>query len=289
METFLNIIINGLLLGGLYSLIAMGLSLQYGVARILNVSHGEFIMVGALSTWFLYTAFDINPLIVVTICGPIVFIVGYILHRTMFKYLLSTSPNTGIFESRSLLASFGLLFIIQNLAIIAWGGSEIRSYSYLVTSINIGGAMIETRRLVLFAFAIAIGVGFYIFLAKTRLGKAIRAAAQDPTTAGLMGVNVNSVLAICFGFGAAMAGIAGVLFSLIFPVHPAIGLPYTIIAIIIVVLGGLGNIPGAFIGGLILGIVGRAVTQVDANLALVAYYAIFILLLILRPRGIMGK
>ena len=288
MVTFLDVVIAGLLLGGLYALIAMGLSLQYGVARVLNVSHGEFIMLGGLSTWSLFTVFHINPLIAVAISGPAAFILGYIIHRTIFKRLLTTSGSPAVFESNSMLASFGLMFIIQNMAFIAWG-AEIRSYSYLRFPVNIAGALFGANRLVTVGFAIAIGLAFYIFLARTHMGKAIRAAAQDPTTAGLMGVNINLVLAICFGLGAALAGIAGTLISISYPVNAAMGLEYTVIAIIVVVLGGMGSIPGSFIGGFILGIIGSVVTYFEPGLALAAYYVIFVVLLLLRPTGLMGK
>jgi len=288
MVTFLDILIAGLLLGGLYALIAMGLSLQYGVARVLNVAHGEFIMMGGLATWSLYTVFGINPLICIVICGPIAFILGYLVHSTLFKHLLNKSASTAIFESKSMLASFGLLFIIQNVSFLAWG-PEIRGYTYLATTVDIAGALFGTRRLVTLGFAIIIGLAFYMFLARTRIGKAIRAAAQDPSTAGLMGVNINLVLALCFGLGATMAGIAGVLISISYPVHAAMGLEYTIIAIIVVVLGGLGSIPGSFIGGFILGIIGSIVTYFEPGLALVSYYIIFIVLLMVRPTGILGK
>ena len=144
--TILDIVIAGLLLGGLYALIAMGLSLQYGVARVLNISHGEFIMLGALTTWTLYTAFDINPLVALAVCAPLGFILGFVIHRTIFKRLLETSASSGIFESNSMLASFGLLFIIQNLALISWG-SDIKSYSYLAVPVNLGGALFGANRL----------------------------------------------------------------------------------------------------------------------------------------------
>jgi branched-chain amino acid transport system permease protein len=285
---FLDIVIAGLLLGGLYALIAMGLSLQYGVARVLNISHGEFIMLGALTTWTLYTVFDINPLLGLVVCGPIAFILGFILHRTLFKRLLATSASLGIFEGNSMLASFGLLFIIRNLALIFWG-SDTKGYSYLAFPVDLGGALFGANRLVTLGFAVLIGVAFYIFLAQTRLGKAIRAAAQDPTTAGLLGVNINLVLAVCFGFGAAMAACAGMLISMSFPVQPFIGMEYTVIAIIVVVLGGMGSIPGSFIGGFILGLIGSITASIEPGLALVAYYVIFVLLLLLKPTGLMGK
>lgn len=286
--TILDVVIAGLLLGGLYALIAMGLSLQYGVARVLNIGHGEFMMVGAFLTWFLYTVFNINPLLSLVICGPLLFIIGFLLHRTMFRRLRASSATMGAYEGSSMLAAFGLLFIIQNIALIIWG-SKISGYSYLASTVNIGGALFAANRLVTLAFAIVIGLAFYLFLARTRLGKAIRAAAQDPTTAGLMGVNINQVLAICFGLGAAMAGLAGLLISMCYPINAAMGLEYTIIAIIVVVLGGLGSIPGSFIGGFILGIIGSIVIYLQPGLALVSYYVIFIILLLVKPTGILGK
>jgi branched-chain amino acid transport system permease protein len=286
--TILDIVIGGLLMGGIYALIAMGLSLQYGVARVLNIAHGEFIMVGAFGTWMLYTAFGINPLVSLVIVGPLIFIIGFLLHRTLFRSLLQSSPSLPAFEGSSLLATFGLLYIIQNIALIVWGSAS-RAYAYLASPVNLGGAIFQTNRLVTLGFAVAIGLAFYIFLARTRLGKAIRAAAQDPATAGLMGVNISQVLALCFGFGALMAGLAGVLYSMCFPIQATMGLGYTVIAIIVVVLGGLGSIPGSFIGGFVLGIIGSAVNYIEPSLTVAAFYFIFIILLMIRPKGIMGK
>ncbi len=288
METVLNVAVAGLLLGGIFALISVGLSLQYGVARVLNVAHGEFIMIGAFVTWVLYTEFGINPLLCMVIVGPAIFVIGFILYRTMFNYIRIKAPSPDAFEGNSILAAFGLLFVIQYIALTLWG-SNIHGYTYLAFPIHLGTVTIAANRLVTLGFAVGISFVFYIFLARTRLGKAIRSAAQDPATASLMGVNIKRVLAICFGLGALMAGIAGVLLSMTYPVNANMGLHYTIIAIIVVVLGGMGSIVGSFIGGFILGIVGSIVSYFDPGLALVAYYAIFILLLLVRPKGIMGK
>jgi len=285
--TILDIVIAGLLMGGIYALIAVGLSLQYGVARVLNISHGEFIMLGAFATWMLFTV-GVNPLVSLVICSPVVFLIGFFLHRTLFRSLLNSSPSLDVFEGKSMLASFGLLFIIQNVAILVWG-ADIKGYSYLSYGVSLGGAIFAANRLVTLLFAVVIGAAFYLFLASTRLGKAIRAAAQDPATAGLMGVNINQVLALCFGFGAIMAGFAGALLSMCYPIKATMGLEYTIIAIIVVVLGGLGSIVGSFIGGFMLGLIGSIVTYIEPSLALVAYYVIFILLLLAKPTGILGK
>ena len=286
--TILDIAIGGLLLGGIYALIAMGLSLQYGVARVLNIAHGEFIMIGAFGTWTLYTVVGINPLVCLAIVGPIIFIIGFLLHQTLFTRLRIAAPNPGAYEASSLLAAFGLLFVIQNLALLGWG-ADFRAYSYLNFGVNIWGAIFSANKLVILGFAVGIGVAFYLFLIRTRIGKAIRSAAQDPQTASLMGVNINRVLAICFGLGAVMAGFAGTLLSMRVPINPAMGMHYTIIAIIVIVLGGLGSIPGSFIGGFILGIIGEVVTHFEPSLSLAAYYFIFMLLLLVRPKGIFGK
>ena len=286
--TFLDIVIAGLLMGGIYALIAVGLSLQYGVARVLNISHGEFIMIGAFGTWMLYKMVGINPLITLAMCGPVLFLIGFFLHKTLFRSLLASSTSADIFEAKSMLASFGLLFIIQNIAILIWS-ADIKSYSYLNYGVNLGGALFAANRLVTLLFAVVISAAFYLFLAFTRLGKGIRAAAQDPRTAGLMGVNINQVLALCFGFGAVMAGFAGGLLSMCYPITTTMGMEYTIIAIIVVVLGGLGSIVGSFIGGFLLGIIGSIVTYIEPGLAMVSYYVIFTVLLLVRPTGILGK
>lgn len=286
--TILDIVIAGLLLGGIYALTAMGLSLQYGVARVLNIAHGEFIMLGAFATWALYTTVRLNPLISLVIAGPIIFVASFFLHKTLFKRLLNSSETMDIFESKSMLASFGLLFVIQNIAILVWD-ADIKGYSFLAHGITIAGAVFAANRLVTLVFALLIGGIFYLILARTRLGKAIRAAAEDPETAGLMGVNINQVLALCFGFGAMMAGFSGVLLSMCYPIRATMGLEYTIIAIIVVALGGMGSIAGSFIGGFILGVVGSIVTSIEPSLSLIAYYVIFILLLLFKPTGILGK
>ena len=288
MVKILDIVIAGLLMGGIYALIAVGLSLQYGVARVLNIAHGEFIMLGAFSTWSLYTIFGINPLVSLAICGPIVFIIGFILYRTLFTRLRTSSASLAAFEGNSMLACFGLLFIIQNVAILIWG-ADIKGYSYLAFPVNLGGAIFAANRVITLGFAMLIGFVFYLFLARTRLGKAIRAAAQDPATAGLMGVNINQVLAICFGFGALMAGFGGVLISMCFSIQPTMGFQFAVIAIVVVVLGGLGSIPGSFIGGFVLGLVGSIVSHWQPALSLAAYYMLFIVLLIVKPTGILGK
>jgi len=287
MVKILDIVIAGLLMGGIYALIAVGLSLQYGVARVLNIAHGEFIMLGAFITWWLYTC-GINPLVSLAVSGPIIFIIGAVLYRTLFTRLRTSAASPAAYEGNSMLACFALLFIIQNVAILIWG-ADIKGYSYLAFPVDFWGAKFAANRLATLGFAIMLGLVFYLFLARTRMGKAIRAAAQDPATAGLMGVNINQVLALCFGLGALMAGLGGSLISMSYKIQPTMGLEYTIIALIVIVLGGLGSIPGSFIGGFLLGLVGSIVTYIEPGLSLVAYYVIFMLMLLVKPTGILGK
>jgi branched-chain amino acid transport system permease protein len=287
MEQFLNVVLGGLFIGGVYSLVSMGLTLQYGVARVLNIAHGEFLMFAAFIT-FTLQQHGVDPLVTVLIVGPLLFIAGFILYRTVFTTIRIKSPNPGIFESNGLLAAFGFYFIVQNIASIIWG-TRPTSYSYLSVGIFIDRAQFTLNRIVAAAFAVAVGIIFYLFLERTRTGKAIRAAAQDATTAGLMGVNINYTLALCFGFGAAMAGIAGALISICYPINTVMGLGYTVIAIVVVTLGGLGSIPGSFIGGFILGVVGTWVAYWQPALTVASYYVIFIILLLIRPKGILGK
>ncbi len=287
-STILDIAVSGLLLGGIYAIIAVGLSLQYGVARVFNVAHGEFIMIGAFATFVLHTVLGINPFISLVIAGPFVFLIGFIIHKTILRSLLNTSYSMDHFEGRSIMLCFGLMYVIVNIAILIFSNNQ-RGYNYLNFPVNVAGITFQANRLVTLLFSIGIAFIFYLFLARTRTGKAIRASSQDPATAGLMGVNINNVLALCFGLGTLMASFAGSLISMCYSVRAMMGMEYTMIALIVVILGGMGSITGSFIGGLILGIVGSIVTYLEPGLVMVAFYLIFILLLLIKPTGIMGK
>lgn len=288
MDSLLNILIPGLILGGIYALIAAGLSLQYGVGRVLNVAHGEFILLAALVTTSLFTTAGVNPFLLVGVVALVFFGLGFVLDRTMFNELRRTSPNDDAFEGRSLLASFGVLFIVQNLMLLYWGPNII-GYSYLTASVSIFGQRYGLNRVIALAVSVAVCLVFFAFIRWTRLGKAIRASAEVPDIADALGVNRRLVMATCFGLGAALAGIAGVLYSTLFDLQASRGIELTIIAIVVVVFGGLGSITGSLIGGFALGLVISAVNYFDPSLSLVAFYLVLILVLILKPSGIMGR
>jgi branched-chain amino acid transport system permease protein len=283
----LDVTITSLIMGGIYALIAMGLNLQYGVARVLNVSHGEFVMVGAFITYWGYKIFGINPLVSLAICGPILFLIGLFSYRTLFQYLRKSSESVDAFEGRSMLASFGLLYVIQNIALL-WWGPDVKAYTYLNYPIRFLGVTFEANRFVALLFTLVMVLIFYMFILHSNMGKAIRAAAQNESSAQLLGINVPAVLGLCFGLGSLMAGLAGSIISMMNELTPLMGFPYLITAMIVLVLGGTGNILGSLIGGLILGGVTTVVMYWDPGLSLVVSYAIFALILIIRPQGVLA-
>ena len=287
-KLILDVTITSLIMGGIYSLIAMGLNLQYGVARVLNVSHGEFVMVGAFITFWVYKLFGINPLFSLALCGPTLFIIGLFAYRTLFQYLRKTSQSTDVFEGRSMLASFGILYIMQNIALL-WWGPNVKAYTFLNYPIKFFGLTLEANRLVALLFTLVVILVFYMFILHSNIGKAIRAAAQNESSAQLLGINVHRVLTLCFGLGALLAGLAGSIISMMQEITPLMGFPYLIIALIVLVLGGAGNILGSLVGGLILGAVTTVVMYWDPGLTLVVSYAIFTLILIIRPQGVLAR
>ena len=288
MISFINILVNGLLMGGIYAITAVGLSMQYGVARILNIAHGEFIMVAAFLTWMLHTTLGINPILCLAIVGPILFVLGYLVRHYLFKTLKEKTPSPAAFEGNSMLMAFGLLFVIQSLATYIWG-KNIVGYDFMRYSVYLGEIRFAANRLVIMITAVIICFLFYLFLTKTRTGKAIRASSQDPDAAALMGVDINRMLTLCFALGALMAGFAGVLLSMEYKLDTFMGMGHTIIAIIVMVLGGLGSIPGSLVGGFILGIFYGIVSGIEPGLTEAAYYLLFMLLLLLKPSGLFGR
>jgi len=286
--TFLNILFAGVLMGGIYALISIGLNIQWGVTRVLNMAYGEFIMLAGFGTYFGYTVFGINPLVSLVIFGPAMLGIGTLLYKFLFQRLFKSSESVEMFEISALLAAYGIMYIISNVAKVMWG-AELKAYSYLSQPIKVFGTLLATNRLVALAFAIGFSVGIYILLNRTRLGKAIRATTLDFDAARLMGINVHQVLGISFGIGTMLAGTAGTLLSVMFPVSPFMGLKYLIIAFIVIIMGGMGNILGSLAGGLILGIVGSVVQYYDSGLSMVAFYAIFAIILLAKPTGIFGK
>jgi branched-chain amino acid transport system permease protein len=287
-ERLLGLIVIGILAGGVYGLVAVGLSLQYGVCRVLNITHGEFVMLGALLT-FAFTRLGINPLLAPIIIGPLLFGIGFLLQATLFRGVKARAPSPAAFEGNALLVAFGLMYIISYVARMQFGTRSLPTH-YLTNSVSFLGVNIQFSLIVGFAIAAVLGIAVYLFLTRSRLGRAIRATAEDQPTAQLMGVNTNTILALCFGLGALLAGVAGTLISLRTDVNAGIGFNNTIIALIVVTLGGLGSVPGSFVAGIIIGIVSMLVAGLWESVLIVpVYYAMLMVLLLVRPSGILGK
>jgi branched-chain amino acid transport system permease protein len=285
----LDVAVTGLITGGIYALVALGLNLQYGLMRVLNVAHGEFLMVGAYLTYSLHTSWGVNPLLTLLVTGPSAFVAGLVLHRALYSRVLGAGEAGESFESRSLLLSFGLLFVLQNAALLIWS-ADLKGYSYLAIPVRALGLVFPANRVVAAAVALALSLAFYAFLRFSLTGAAIRALMEEPDGARLVGIDVPRLHAVCFGVGLAMAAISGSLISMLFELTPFMGLPYTVTALVVVILGGLGNVLGSLAGALLLGLVETASVHLAASdVRVIASYAVLSLILILRPSGLFGR
>jgi branched-chain amino acid transport system permease protein len=288
-SAWIELIVSGLITGGIYALVALGLNLQYGLMRILNIAHGEFLMLGAYLTWMVQTSFGISPLLMIPLSFVVLMGMGLLIHWLCFRRLTATSPNIDIFEARGLMVSFGLMFLIQNLVSAIWGG-ELRGYDYMADPVVIGNAQFAGNKLVVFAMALVFSLGLMVLLRKTLLGKGVRALMQSQVGAQLVGINTRTLHPLMFGIGLGLSGLAGCLLSMAYTISPAMGEPYTVTALIVITLGGFGSMGGALAGGLMLGVI-EAFGMHFSNPSLKALlsYVVFIGVLLLRPKGLFTK
>jgi branched-chain amino acid transport system permease protein len=284
----IDIFISGLLLSGTYALVAMGLNLQYGVARIMNLANGEVLVFGSLAAFWLYTSSQISPLLTILIVIPISFIGNLLIYNLLLAPLVRRSKSRGALEVDSILATFGMSFILIGIMISIEGG--FFAYKYLSEPIQILGSTTSLSRLVAFLIATLIALVLYLWLNKTRSGVAVRAVSVSTEAAGLVGINVPRLSAFAFAIGGAITAVGGALISTFITLDASIGVVFTLKALIIVIMGGVGEIRGAIIAAIILGIVETTVaTLVDPGLTLAAAYFIFVLILLFRPQGLFGR
>jgi branched-chain amino acid transport system permease protein len=284
----IDIFISGLLLSGTYALVAMGLNLQYGVARIMNLANGEVLVFGSLAAFWLYTSSQISPLLTILIVIPISFIGNLLIYKFLLAPLVRRSKSRGALEVDSILATFGMSFILIGIMISIEGG--FFAYKYLSEPIQILGSTTSLSRLVAFLIATLIALVLYLWLNKTRSGVAVRAVSVSTEAAGLVGINVPRLSAFAFALGGAITAVGGALISTFITLDASIGVVFTLKALIIVIMGGVGEIRGAIIAAIILGIVETTVaTLVDPGLTLAAAYFIFVLILLFRPQGLFGR
>lgn len=284
----MDILISGLLLSGTYALIAMGLNLQYGVARILNLASGEMLVLGGLAAFWLFVSAEVSPLITVLAVVPLAFAGNWLIYRFLMLPLVRRAKSRGQLEVDSILATFGISFALVGLMVSIHG--EYFAYSYLADPFSILGTTVAVNRLVAFLVAVAIGAALYVWLNRTYAGTAVRAVSVSTEAAGLVGINVERVSAFAFALGGAVAAVGGTLISTFITLDASIGVIFTMKALIIVIMGGVGDIRGAIIAAVILGVAETAVaTVIDPGLTLVAAYFIFLLILLFRPQGLFGK
>ncbi|MCS6769672.1 MAG: branched-chain amino acid ABC transporter permease [Candidatus Caldarchaeum sp.] len=277
----------GLLLGGIYSLLSVGLTVTFGVARVLNLTHGEFMMVSSLAVYLLFqfTGGAFNPFATLGLLIPILFASGYLFEKFLIRPLRQKPVD--VIEWAPLLVTLGVALIIEDIAFMTVPREFGVSYSLPPTRIM--GLTLSTTRLASLVLVTCVALALHIFLRRTFIGKAIRATIQDREGALTMGINVNRVSAITFGLGVSLAAAAGVFLVMIRSVDAYVGLPITAKAVAIVILGGMGSILGSLLGAIVLGISEVYVSFYSPAWSFTVAWIILIIILLLRPQGILGK
>ncbi|MBI5569374.1 MAG: branched-chain amino acid ABC transporter permease [Desulfomonile tiedjei] len=286
METvFIQAVINGLLLGGVYAAYSAGFSLIFGVMGVVNLAHGELIMLGAFTSYWMFDCFHVDPYLSLPFATVLLFVFGYLIQKYVINRVID-QPHI-----MSYILTFGIHLIVANLALKMWS-HDFRSIttSYSGANAAFWGLNIPYARLITFFLAGMVIAGLWFFLDRTETGRAIRATAMDKDVARLMGVNVREIYAVTFGIGAGITGLAGASISPFVIIFPEMGLNYTIVAFCVVVLGGMGYMPGALWGGAILGVAqSLAATYLSAGISVAITFLMLFVMLIVRPAGIVGK
>ena len=282
---YLQILVNGLVLGGLYACIASGFSLVWGVLNVINILHGSFIVLGGYLAFYAYVQLGIHPFLSILIAAPLFFAFGYLMQRAMINRMIAAPVLL------TLTLTFGLDLMLSNAMLAAFTAD----FKKLILNPPLGNisfatVVVPVDRLAAMLLALALTAMLYLVLSRSRIGRAIVAVRMDREAAALMGVNVKSVYAITFGLGALMAGAAGPLLATIFPISPLSGPVYLGKAFVICVLGGLGSVPGAMIGGLALGVVESfGGLWFGPEHATTLSFVLLIVVLLVRPEGLLGR
>jgi branched-chain amino acid transport system permease protein len=282
---FLTALVSGALLGGLFAITALGLSLVFGVMRLINLVHGELVVLGAYLALELTRHAGLDPLVCMLLVAPALFVLAAPVHRLLLE------PLTGKGAEPALLTTFGLSIIAQNVFILVWSGdTQALQASYSSSSIDVAGLGIPAMYAISFAVALALCGAVHVLLQRTGLGREIRASSEDADAASALGVDVRRVHAFVYGLAAACAAVGGVLVGLTFDFTPTTGLTYLLTGFVVVVLGGLGSVKGTLLGALLLGVVESvgAAFFGDGYRDLIGFVA-FLVVLSLRPQGLFGR
>ncbi|MFI7482032.1 branched-chain amino acid ABC transporter permease [Kocuria sp. M1R5S2] len=285
MELLIQTLVAGTLLGGVYALVSVGLNLLFGVVRVINFAHGEFVMIGMYITFWLWAGLGMDPYVSLLVVAPAMFLLGVLFQRGIIQPIQSTSANMKIF------ATVGISIIVQNLALYLWGGRH-RSVSteYSTSVLTVGGINISVGRLVAFIGALVMVAALFYVMNRTMTGKVLRAIAEDGPTAVLLGVPVKKFYFVATGISVMLAGVAGVLLMPFTSASPTFGMHMTLIAFIVVVIGGMGSMVGSLVGGVLLGAIETlAGTYISPSLQQAVLFALFIVVVLVRPQGLFGK
>lgn len=284
-SVIIQLLIMGILQGGIYAVATLGLSLIFGVSNILNLAHGEFLMLGGLFTYILFTATKLNPLLLTLILIPLFFGIGFLFERGLIRPL---SKRTGAeLIIASVLVTLGASLAIEDITSYFWGPEE-KGISYVMPSIQIGDMVISSIRLLGLLCITILTVAIHLFLKKTFLGKALRATTQNRQGAMLMGVNHLRIGSITFGIGTIMASIAGIFYIVLFTITPFMGIPLSMKYLCIIVMGGVGSLYGSLLGGLVLGITESITGFFAPHWSETAAFIILVTILLVRPKGLLG-
>jgi branched-chain amino acid transport system permease protein len=285
MTIFLQSLLSGILIGGVYALIGVGLTIIFGVMRIINFAHGELVMLGMYASYFLFTLGHVDPFVSIVFVFPLLFLFGAVLQKTVINRVLNALPQNQI------LLTIGIGLILSNTMMLLFTSDyRIISTKYSSASFQVGQISVSAPLLVSFVITAAVTAVLYWFLLKTDTGQAIRATAQDRDAAQLMGVNVRRMSVLATGLGAGLAAVAGALISPTYYIFPQVGQPFTLKAFVIVVLGGMGSVMGATVGGVLIGATeSLAGAYISSGLKDLVVYVLFLLILLFKPAGLFGK
>lgn len=281
----IQLVISGLLIGGVYALISIGLTLIFGVMRIVNFAHGEFLMFAMFAAYWLLEFTGLSTYVTAPLVALLLFAYGALIYIFVIKRTVGSPMVVQIF------ATVGLGLVMQNLALVLWSG-DFRTIRTAEASavLKFAGIQVSYPLLVASVAAIAIALILFAFVAWTYPGKAIRATVQDRVAAQLMGIDINKVYLMTFALGSALVGIAGALLAPAYPIFPAVGTNFGLASFVVVVLGGMGSMTGALLGGLLIGLVETlSGFFIDAALKQAVYFVVFILVLVFRPTGLLGQ
>ncbi len=284
MSVLVQLLINGLLLGGIYAIISVGLTLIFGIVRVVNFAHGEFLMASMYAAYLLSAHLGLHPYVSAFPLIVVFFAIGALVQRFIIDPLLEADAHIQIF------ATVGLSTALLNLALLVFGANmQSIAPSGAQRTFHLGEYRIVVAHVIMFAVAIALVAAMHLFLQRTFLGRAIRATAQNRTAALLMGVDVRSIYVITFGIGSACVAVAGALLTPVYPVFPTIGTYFVLTAFVVVVLGGMGSLYGAFLGAMIIGVVDTlSGYYVAPDLKEVVYFLLFLIILVTKPTGLLG-